>query len=184
MKNIFGILIIVSLFLSCTSNLDNKNEQKVNLSQEQIDSIAMIECDSLIKRLHKRKLDTIGKSDYKPKNFNECLLQLDTLINDSLKQWIICLPDGRFGNIVHHSFGMYLRNNWGLWGETELAKNLYEMGIFHPDDMSAIILDSYQRKLKGEELKLEEQLKYYQDFWRESGTPIDSLLEEIRKNKE
>ena len=77
--------------------------------------------------------------------------------------------------------GMYLRNNWGLWGDSELAKNLYKMGILHPDDMSGIILNSYQRKLKGEDIKLEEQLKYYQDYWRESGTPVDSILEEIQK---
>jgi hypothetical protein len=183
MKRIIGISLIFSIFFSCTSKLENKNEKETDLTQDQIDSIAMIECDSLIKRLHEKGLDTIGKSSYNPKNFDECLLQLDTLINDSLKQWIRCLPDGRFGNIVHDSFGMYLRNNWGLWGETELAKNLYEMGIFHPDDMSAIILDSYQRKLKGEDIRIEEQLKYYQDYWRETGHPVDSLLEVINNDK-
>lgn len=65
-----------------------------------------------------------------------------------------------------------------------MAKNLSEMGIFHPDDMSAIILDSYQRKLKGEEIKIEEQLKYYQDYWKENGIPVDSILNELKKEKE
>ncbi len=180
MKTFLGIFLISIFFLSCSNN----EGISVELTQEQLDSVAMIECDSLIKRLHEKNLDTIGRITYVPKNFEECIAQLDTLFNDSLKQWIICLPDGEFGGIVHHSFGMHLRNNWGIWGQSELAKNLYEMGIFHPDDMSAIILDSYQRKLKGEEIKLDEQLKYYQDFWRESGSPIDSLIEEIRKNKE
>jgi hypothetical protein len=184
MKAILVVFLISSFFLSCTNNIESKEKKEIELTQEQVDSIAMIKCDSLIKRLQEKNLDTIGKITYIPKNFEECIAQLDTLINDSLKQWVICLPDGRFCGIVHHSFGMYLRNNWGLWGDSELAENLYEMGIFHPDDMSAIILDSYQRKLKGEEIKLEEQLKYYQDYWKESGTPIDSLLEEIRKNKE
>ena len=49
--------------------------------------------------------------------------------------------------------------------------------------MSGIILNSYQRKLKGEDIKLEEQLKYYQDYWRKSGTPVDSILKEIQKEK-
>ena len=76
---------------------------------------------------------------------------------------------------------MYLRNNWGLWRNSKLAENLFKMGIFHPDDMSGIILDSYQRKLKGEEIKLDEQLKYYQNYWRESGVPVDSILNELEK---
>jgi len=183
MKQIVGIFIILSVILSCSSKIDNRSENKVELSQEQIDSITMVECDSIINILHEKNLDLIGKSDYIPRNFEECLLQLDTLINDSLKQWIRCLPDRKFGNIVHHSLGMYLRNNWGLWGENELAKNLYEMGIFHPDDMSGIILDSYQRKIKGENIRLDEQLKYYQDYYRKTGFPVDSLLEIIKNNK-
>lgn len=31
--------------------------------------------------------------------------------------------------------------------------------------MSGIILDSYARHLKDEPIKLEEQIKYYQDYW-------------------
>lgn len=181
MRTILGIFFISSFFLSCTNNMGNNDKKKIELSAEQIDSIAMIECDGILKRIQEKNLDLIGKSDYIPKNFEECLAQIDTLINDSLKLWIKCLPDGRFGGIVHNSFGMYLRNNWGLWGDTELTKNLYEMGMFHPDDMSGIILDSYQRKLKGEDIKFNEQLKYYHDYMRLTGFPVDSLMKKLER---
>ncbi|MCW8897304.1 MAG: hypothetical protein OQJ96_04935 [Flavobacteriales bacterium] len=127
------------------------------------------------------KTDTFARIKTLPNDFEESLIILDSMTHPKMKEWIRCLDDGEFSGYVHHGFGMYLRNNWGLWGNSELAKNLYKMGILHPDDMSGIILNSYQRKLKGEDIKLEEQLKYYQDYWRESGTPVDSILEEIQK---
>ena len=133
--------------------------------------------------MRQTKTDTFAIIKTKPKDFEEGLVILDSMMNPKMKEWIKCLPDREFSGYVHHGFGTFLRNSWGLWGNSELAKNLYIMGILHPDDMSGIILNSYQRKLKGEDIKLEEQLKYYQDYWRKSGTPVDSILKEIQKEK-
>jgi hypothetical protein len=152
-------------------------------SEKLTDSVQMAMCDELIVRLHSQRLDSITTVAYLPLTFEECLSQLDTLINDSLKLWVKCLPDGYFGNIVHQSFGMYLRNKWKLWGGSQLSDNLNAMGILHPDDMSAIILDSYQRKLKGEAINLDEQIKRYQDYWRKSGYPVDSFLDAVQKKQ-
>jgi hypothetical protein len=38
--------------------------------------------------------------------------------------------------------------------------------IRHPDDMSGIILDSFCRHLNGNPIKLDEQVKHYQDYWK------------------
>ena len=43
----------------------------------------------------------------------------------------------------HFGFGMYLRNNWGLWGGSRLQKYFFDRGISHPDNMSGIILKHY-----------------------------------------
>jgi hypothetical protein len=40
------------------------------------------------------------------------------------------------------------------------------MGIYHPDDMSGIILTSYHRYLNGQDIALEAQIKSYQDYWK------------------
>jgi len=61
---------------------------------------------------------------------------------------------------------MWLRNNWQLWGGSRLSKYFNNLGIFHPDDMSGIILDSYHRYLTDKEIKLEEQINFYQEYWR------------------
>lgn len=172
-------LIVLSISISCKNTKKNEEQLSEKLSIQK----NMIECDEIIVRLHQKKLDSITSVSYLPKSFEECLAQLDTIINDSLKLWVKCLPDGHFGNIIHQSFGMYLRNHWNLWSESDLVKSLNQLGIIHPDDMSAIILDSYQRKLKNEEILLDKQIKRYQEYWRETGFAVDSFLNEIEKTK-
>jgi len=47
---------------------------------------------------------------------------------------------------LHHSLGRHLRNEWGLWQDSELAKHLREKhGQVHPDSMSHFILVHYCR---------------------------------------
>ena len=87
-----------------------------------------------------------------------------------MKEWIKCLPDKEFGSFVHHDLGRYLRNEWHLWGKSKLKSYFSKKGINHPDDISAIILDSYQRKLKGEAIKLKEQISSIQEFYKNNNT--------------
>ena len=181
-KIIIGIISTIAIMISCNSNSQVKIESQ-NHTQEQIDSLKRIECDTLLSEMQKIKADTFIRVKTKPTNFENSLVVLDSMMNPKMKEWIMCLPDGEFSGFVHHGLGMFLRNNWRLWGNSELAGNLYIMGILHPDDMSGIILDSYQRKIKGEEIRLDEQLKYYQDYWRETDMPVDSILNEIEKQK-
>ena len=76
----------------------------------------------------------------------------------------------------HMGLGMWMRNNWGLWGGSRLAAWFNAQGINHPDDMSGIILDSFWRYLNGKPIKLDEQVKYYQGYWKKQETiqPEDS----------
>lgn len=48
---------------------------------------------------------------------------------------------------THFGFGMWIRNNWNLWGGSRLSIYFNQKGIHHPDDMSGIILVSYHRHL-------------------------------------
>ncbi len=42
----------------------------------------------------------------------------------------------------------------------------YEREIYHPDDMSGIIIDSYERTLKGQPIDLESQIEDSHKHWR------------------
>ena len=171
-SKLFLAAFLFGIVIACDSN-SKQNRQNENLSQAQIDSLKKIECDSLLNHLIEIKADTFGQISRVPNSFVESLEQLDTLINDEMKEWIKCLPDGEFVAYVHHGFGTYLRNNWGLWGDSNLARSLRMKGLSHPDDMSGIILHSYQRKLKKEKIKFEEQVKHYQDYWDKNVEPVD-----------
>lgn len=97
-----------------------------------------------------------------PNNLEECFVELEKSLTPEF------IGEIRQGteedmNRFHHSLGMFLRNNWGLWKESSLSKWFNEKGIHHPDDMSGIIFDSFWRHLNNKPIKLEEQIKFYKD---------------------
>jgi hypothetical protein len=113
--------------------------------------------------------------NYKPVNLEEAVNQLKIIHHDSTKQKIMEMSDDEFLADAHFGLGMGIRNNWGLWKGKGLAKYFNSIGIYHPDDMSGIILTSYYRELHGKEWKVDEQVKYYQDYWKKSNEHIQRL---------
>lgn len=72
----------------------------------------------------------------------------------------------------HFGLGMWMRNNWGLWqGGSSLAAYFNQLGIFHPDDMSGTILDTFWCKLNNQPFRLEERVAGYQTYWRAMKKP-------------
>src|SRR6185436_3914447 len=110
-------------------------------------------------------LDTVDE-DYIPTDLEDCFRQIDRLCHDSVKAKVRVLEENDFATRNHMSFGMWMRNNWGLWGGSRLAKWFNSIGIYHPDDMSGIILTSYHRYLNHREIDLDGQVKYYQAYWK------------------
>jgi hypothetical protein len=70
---------------------------------------------------------------------------------------------------MHTNLGRSIRNNWKLWHKSELAEYFNKLGIYHADDMSGIIIESFWHHLRNEPLDLDNQVKYYQDFWKNQG---------------
>ncbi len=83
--------------------------------------------------------------------------------------------------------GMGMRNGWNLWeGKNKLSKYFQNMGIYHPDDISSIIIESFHRKLNNEPILLKQQVKYYIASWekvREKDKIIFDSLNLIFENK-
>lgn len=112
---------------------------------------------------------------HKPKDLNEAVLQLEKILRDTVKQKILVMTEERFLEGSHRELGMWIRNNWALWRGGKLSRYFNSMEIFHPDDMSAIILRSYYRQLHGKDWELEKQVKYYQDEWKASNEHFNRL---------
>lgn len=104
---------------------------------------------------------------YIPKNLEECFKQIDSFWTDSLKTEVRNMTEDDFMMKFHLGFGRWIRNNWGLWGGSRLRTYFYKIEIYHPDDMSGIILDSYHRHLNGKKIKLDDQIEFYQDYWNQ-----------------
>lgn len=167
------------IFLAITIWSCNRSMSPVPvLTQAEQDSINLFECDKLLSDYK----ETANYSDLLPipKDLDECYARLDKVASPEIKEWIKCLTEEQFTRKEHFSLGMGLRNQWGLWHHSELARYFYDIGIFHPDDMSGIILTSYHRRLSKKPIMLNEQVGYYQAYWTNLGENVDSILELVK----
>src|ERR1035441_4148228 len=64
-----------------------------------------------------------------------------------------------------------LRNQWGLWRGSRLARYFNELDVHHPDDMSGIILETFWCKLHNQPFRLDERIRSSQAYWRSMETP-------------
>jgi len=83
-----------------------------------------------------------------PKDLDECLVRLTSMLSP---HEIERIKRGSAQEMTQHHFGLglWMRNNWGLWGDSPLARWFQARGIDHADAMSGIILDSFWRHLNG-----------------------------------
>jgi hypothetical protein len=91
------------------------------------------------------------------KNLNEAILEVDKLYRDSSKIEIKKMTEEEYTGKYHMTIGLWIRNNWNLWGGSKLSHYFNRKGIKHPDDMSGIILTSYYRYLTGKEIEEKSQ---------------------------
>lgn len=105
-----------------------------------------------------------------PNNLLECFEQLDKMLSDSEDaDWFKATEEEEAISQSHHGLGRWIRNNWGLWSkDSKLYDYLLKLELSHPDDMSSVILTSYHRHLNDKELELDEQIKFYIEYWKEN----------------
>lgn len=110
---------------------------------------------------HPEKFDTT----HIPSNIEECIKILDLMIDSTSKKEIINGDENDFSSRAHMGLGMWIRNNFELWGYSELKQYFIAKGVFHPDNMSGIILVSYYRHLTGKKIRLKKQINHYIANW-------------------
>ncbi|MEX0997708.1 MAG: DUF6794 domain-containing protein [Flavobacteriaceae bacterium] len=113
---------------------------------------------------------------YIPKDLEESIEQINTLLNQETINEIRLLSEDEFLTKSHFGLGKNLRNYWGLWAGSRFAVYFNNLGISHPDDMSGIILTSYHRVLNNQEINLNQQIIKIQKYWE--GVEITQLPDE------
>lgn len=75
---------------------------------------------------------------------------------------------------LHFGTGMGIRNGWELWkGKNRISRFFKSKGIFHPDDMSSIVLTSFHRHLNNMPINLDSQVKHYKSYWENARKEFD-----------
>lgn len=82
-----------------------------------------------------------------PKTLEETAEALDKMLDEESRQLIRAAKTTEDVHHIligaHHGLGRHLRNTWGLWTDSDLAKDMRKRGIDHPDDMSHAIMAHY-----------------------------------------
>lgn len=95
----------------------------------------------------------------KPKDLKESFEYLDKMFDDTTKYTYMTLPsDVVSGKLYSFGLGMWIRNNWGLWGNSDLKKFFIENGVTHPDFSSGIILSEYYNYLNHEPFEIKREV--------------------------
>lgn len=104
---------------------------------------------------------TAGERDIGiPRNLDEALRQLHQWLGSDLLDAVARRTEADLA--AHHfGLGLWIRNCWGLWSGSPLARYFRDLDITHPDDMSAIVLRSLWRELNGHPIDLADQLAVY-----------------------
>lgn len=108
------------------------------------------------------------ESVYIPKNLEECFIELHKILTKEQLEEFKNVKEEEVAK-YHFDIGIWVRNNWQLWSpRSRLRKYFNEMGIFHPDDMSSMILTSFHRYLSNKDIKLDEQIRQHQNYWKQA----------------
>ncbi len=91
-----------------------------------------------------------------PTTLAEAHAELERILPPQTLAEIDAMPSERDMIQYHMSLGLTIRNRWGLWADSALAKYMRGLGFTHPDGMSSAILATFWRKRHGQDLNLEE----------------------------
>lgn len=106
------------------------------------------------------------RKNHVPKDLDDAITYLTCIWSEKDKDSFKVQPEREAVTRFHFGTGLGIRNGWGLWkGKNSLVRYFKKLGIFHPDDMSSIILTSFHRQLNHKQINLDAQVQYYIAYW-------------------
>lgn len=112
-----------------------------------------------------------------PLGLRSTINEIDRNLNDTIKYDFRIAPENVARAKHHFGLGLGIRSEKGLWSGSLLRTYFRLNGIKHPDDMSAIILTTYHRKLNKQPIKFREQKKYFKEYWKIAKIGRDTLYQ-------
>lgn len=154
-KFIFLLFASTALFMGCKNSSNIGHQKQLNVSGETDKS------NNTPSKVMKKK--TV------PENLDEAIAYFESEWNEKEKDSFKKEKEDDAVTMCHFSVGLWIRNNWIHGGRgPKLSKYFNDLGIFHPDDMSSIILTSLHRRLNNKDIDLEGQIEKYKKYWKDN----------------
>jgi hypothetical protein len=103
--------------------------------------------------------DYYYKNNFKYKELEERLVEIHAEMRADL-------PEQDWGKMEHFGLGMSIRNHYNLWdGDSDLNNLFKANGVFHPDTMSSIIMETFVRANKGVPFRLHKLILLQAEFY-------------------
>lgn len=104
-----------------------------------------------------------------PTTLEEAMDAFQKILTGEEQIEITCMSEDDLGR-MHMGFGMWLRNNWGLWDENSpMCQHMKSLGFIHADDMSSSLMREFWARMNGLPSKLAEEIEHYKEYWKKSG---------------
>ncbi|MCA9818789.1 MAG: hypothetical protein H6677_16310 [Candidatus Obscuribacterales bacterium] len=104
-----------------------------------------------------------GKTQDYPKSLNDCFQFLSINLSDEEVEQFKQTNEKDINFFFHFGLGSYIRSNFGLFcGTAPLTKFFIEKELFHPDDMSTIILYGFWLYLNSKPCDYESASQFYE----------------------
>lgn len=100
-----------------------------------------------------------------PLGLRKTINRMEKNLNDTIKYDFKIAPEEVAGTKHHFGLGLGLRNGKGLWSGSLLRTYFRLNGIWHPDDMSSIILTTFHRKLNDKPIQFKKQKKSFKQYY-------------------
>jgi hypothetical protein len=115
-----------------------------------------------------------------PTTLSEAHAELERVLPPEELAKIDAMPSE--GGMIEYHFGLGadIRNRWGLWRGSPLAKHMQGLGFTHPDNMSGVILATFWCKRHGQDFRLRERAAGYR---RALGIEDEATEEELTRVK-
>ena len=111
----------------------------------------------------------MNKNARKPNTLEEAMECFQELLSTEEQIDFIRMSEEDVGRL-HMGFGMWLRNNWGLWDEkSEMCQHMKSLGFMHADDMSHSLMREFWARMNNLPSKLQEEIEYYKNYWTKQG---------------
>lgn len=130
----------------------------------------ILDCDPngnpVKKQIH---IAVLGENGYIPQNLEECLVQLDAELSPEIRKQMKDKANKKDMISYHLGLGTWMRNTWGLRGQSKIAHLFSAKGIRNSEEISGIIFEAYWGHLHGQKVNLEELISKTKEegrLWR------------------